>query len=152
MGRPAIPYDSEIAEDICELIATTHLGMEDVLDKLRVTNPSTPSLATVYRWLASSEEFRQKSARARELQGDSIVDLALKEAYASRIGVISTIKEWGEEVKTADNVERSKLIVQTLLKRAGQLAPKKYGEKLDLNHGGTVGVSLINSIPRPERG
>jgi hypothetical protein len=48
-------------------------------------------------------------------------------------------------------VQRSQLIVQTLLKRAGQLNPKKYGERLDLNHGGTVGVNLVNDIPRPDR-
>jgi hypothetical protein len=135
-----------MAEDICEVIATTYLGMEDVLDKLRESNPATPSLATVYRWLASSDEFREKSARARELQGDSIIDLALKEAYNSRVGVITTVKESGTEIKRADNVERSKLIVQTLLKRAGQLAPKKYGDKLDMNLSGKDGGPIQAAI------
>ncbi len=150
-GRPSIPYDPEIAEDICEVIATTHLGMEDVLDKLRGANPATPSLATIYRWLATSEEFREKSARARELQGDSIIDLALKEAYSSRVGVITTEKEWGTETKTADNVERSKLIVQTLLKRAGQLAPKKYGEKIQQEISGTDGGPLVFTLKRVDQ-
>jgi hypothetical protein len=51
----------------------------------------------------------------------------------------------------SDNVERSKLIVQTMLKRAGQLDAKKYGEKLDLNHAGNVGVTMVSDIPRPPR-
>jgi hypothetical protein len=156
-GRPSIPFDQEIADEVCERIATTQLSLEDILLEMRNGDyPKTPSLRTVWRWLESNEAFRQSSVRAREIQGDYFVDLAVKEAFSSRIGEISTEKESKSggtftETRTADNVERSKLIVQTLLKRAGQLAPKKYGEKLDLNHGGSVGVQLVNDVPRPER-
>ena len=147
-----MPYDEALADEICELIATTHLGMEDVLNKLRETNPSTPSLATVYRWREASEEFREKSARARELQGDSIVDLALKEAYTSRIGVIvKDSSKDGRTETTSDNVERSKLIVQTLLKRAGQLAPKKYGEKIQQELSGKDGAPLVFQVRRVDK-
>lgn len=40
-------------------------------------------------------------------------------------------------------VERSKLIVQTLLKRAGQLDAKKYGDRIDLEHSGEIAIKRV---------
>ncbi len=151
-GRNPIPFNQEIADEICERIITSRMGLEWVLDSMRSGDyPTTPSLPTIYKWMRENPEFLEESARAREMSADTYVDAALQEAHSSRVGVITTTQEWGEQTKTADNVERSKLIVQTLFKRAGQLNPRKYGDKLDLNHGGTVGVNLINDIPRPKR-
>ena len=97
----------------------------------------------IYRWLAEVPEFRENSARARELQGDTIIDTAIRYAKKPLIGTTSTTMAWGEKVKTGDNVQRSQLIVQTLLKRAGQLAPKKYGDKVEHEHKGTISLQQL---------
>jgi hypothetical protein len=87
---------------------------------------------------------------ARKRQATILHDEAQEEAMRPLLGEIekTVIKPDGREIHTTrnDNVERSKLIVQTLLKRAGQLAPSKYGDKLDVNHSGA-----IKSILVPER-
>lgn len=127
------------------------MGLEYVLDSMRADPEweGTPGLTTAYRWMASNPAFAETSARARELSADTYVDAALQEAHISRVGVITTVKQGktdgttGTEERTSDNVERSKLIVQTLLKRAGQLNPKKYGDKLDLNHSGEVAIKRV---------
>lgn len=155
-GRPPLPFNQEIADEICERLVTSRMGLEYVLDSMRA-DPAwegTPGLTTAYRWMAANPTFAECSARARELSADTYVDAALQEAHSARLGVVRTTKSGkGEdgpdtEERTSDNVERSKLIVQTLLKRAGQLNPKKYGDKMDLNHSG--GIQLLNSIPRPD--
>ena len=107
---------------------------------------ATPSVSVIYRWLSEQPDFQQKSARARELQGDTLADLAMKHALNPMIGETRTTMEWGEQVKTGDNVQRSQLIVQTLLRRAGQLAPKKYGDKLALEH--SVDESLAQRLEK----
>lgn len=152
-GRPSIPFDQRIADEICERFVESRMGLEHVLDSMRADPEfsATPGLTTIYKWMDANPSFAEASARARVLSADTYVDAAVIEAHSAREGVITTTQEWGDQVKVADNVERSKLIVQTLLKRAGQLNPKKYGEKLDLNHGGSVGVQLVNDIPRPKR-
>lgn len=152
-GRPSIPFDQRIADEICERFVESRMGLEHVLDSMRKDPEfsTTPGLTTIYKWMDANPSFAEASARARVLSADTYVDAAVIEAHSSREGVITTTQEWGDQVKVTDNVERSKLIVQTLLKRAGQLNPKKYGEKLDLNHGGSVGVQLVNDIPRPKR-
>lgn len=130
LGRPRIEFDQQIADDICELIATTDLGLEDVLAELKKCNPKIPSFSTIYKWMRENESFMQNSARARELQGDTIIDQAIKEARTVRIHTITRETERGIEVTTQDNVQRSQLIVQTLMKRAGQLNSKKYSDKV----------------------
>jgi hypothetical protein len=156
-GRPLIPFDQTIATEICERIVESRMGLEHVLDVMR-SEPEwskTPTLVTIYRWMTENDGFFKDSARARQLSADTYVDAAVNEAHTQRIGKIEGTKETKDgtfaESKIVDNVQRSQLIVQTLLKRAGQLNPKKYGERLDLNHGGTVGVNLVNDIPRPDR-
>jgi len=46
-------------------------------------------------------------------------------------------------------VQRSKLRVDARKFRAVKLAPKKYGDKIDMNHGGTLTVTVDRS-PVPD--
>lgn len=140
MARPT-SFKPETAEAICARIATSRLGLEEVLAELR----NAPSQSSVYRWLDAEPAFREKYSRAREFQADYMADLVVKEAFTPRIGKIQKKTPRGPEVTVSDNVERSRLIVSALLKRAAQLAPKKYSDKLDLNHGGTVGVAISDA-------
>lgn len=142
-GRPAILFDQEVADAICDMLAETDLGLASILIELRKTLPQTPGVTTIYKWMNQNEEFAKSSARARELQADTIMDQAIAEAKSSRVGQVVTEKPDGTEVKTADNVERSKLIVQTYFKRAGQLSPKKYGEKIEHEHVGKVTLETL---------
>lgn len=140
-GRPTLPFNQKIADEICERLVSSRMGLEYVLDSMRADPEweGTPGLTTVYRWMAANPTFAETSARARELSADTYVDAALQEAHSARLGVITTVKPGKTpdttevEQRTSDNVERSKLIVQTLLKRAGQLNPKKYGDKVELD-------------------
>lgn len=114
-----------------------------------------PSTVTVQTWRKTYPEFREAYKDARDQQAELLHDEAQRVAREPLPGIVekTVIKPDGREIHTtsSDNVERSKLLVQTLLKRAGQLAPSKYGEKVDLNHSGAVGVTLLNDIPRPNR-
>ena len=81
------------------------------------------------------EDVLKIYTRARQLQADFLVDEAVKVARTPLIGITSrtVTKNTGKTehiVIEGDNVERSKLIVYTLMKRAAQLNPKKYGEHL----------------------
>ena len=137
MARPSYEYDPELAQVICERLSTSEMGLEDILDELRrVRGPEkiTPGLTTIYKWMEAHPEFAESSARARRFQAQILHDRAQKAAREALIGRIEktvvTDKGTETQITTADNVERSKLIVQTLLKRAGQLDSKKYGDKL----------------------
>lgn len=144
-GRPPIPYDPEIADEICERFATQVKGLEAILSDLKAERGElpTPSLSVIYRWLEENPEFQESSARARQLRADTLADLRLQYALEPLIGTTSTTMEWGEQVKIGDNVSRSQLIVQTISKHIGQLNPKKYGEKQEIEHIGKITLESL---------
>ncbi len=145
-GRPPLPFDEDLADYICERLATSELGLEQILQERRDMGLSSVSTQTIYRWREANDQFRSNSARAREMQAELLHDRAQLAAQTPLTGEV--VKEvWypaeGEKpaysertVTVSDNVARSQLIVQTTLKRAGQLAPKRFGDKIDMNLGG----------------
>jgi hypothetical protein len=113
MGRPST-YSEEIADRICERIiegaALYKLCEED----------GFPGEKTVYQWLDKHEDFAQKYARARELQQDREADK-----------IVSIADE-------TDDPNKARLQIDARKWRASKLAPKKYGDRLDLNHSGAI--------------
>lgn len=148
MGRPSI-YTQELADKICDRIATSEMGLEQVLEEIRLTDGEAPSTTTIYRWLEENSEFREQSARARRMQAELLHDRAQIAAQTPLIGhsVKDSAKD-GRTTTTGDNVERSKLIVQTMLKRAGQLDPKKYGDRVQQEITGKDGGAVVFTVEK----
>jgi IS30 family transposase len=154
-GRPAIPFDQELADEVCERIATTELGLEQVLQERVDQNKTSVSSTTIYKWLNSFPKFAEQSARARKMQAELLHDRAQIIAQQTLIGKIETVKETKDgtfaESRVSDNVERSKLIVQTMLKRAGQLDAKKYGDRTVLAGDPDAPLVLADAIAKARK-
>ena len=112
-GRPSL-YTDEIADAICEAI------IEGGALYRICEQEGFPSENTVYRWIEEKPEFREKYTRARELQQDREAD---------KIVVIAD--------ETTDP-NKARLQIDARKWRASKLAPKKYGDRLDLNHSGSI--------------
>jgi len=93
-------------------------------------------------WLAKHEEFLHHYARAREVQAylgeDEIIEIA---DDASRDFVERVVKGRKQIVFDKQNVERSKLRVEARKWLMAKRLPKRYGEKIDLNHSGEMSIS-----------
>jgi len=136
--RPS-DYSDELADAICEAIATTARGLDFICDG----NESFPHASTVHRWLNVHDAFRESYLRARERQADLIFDECLQIADEPLNGVETTTKPDGSvETREGDMLGHRKLQIDTRMRMAGKLAPKKYGDKVDLNHGGEVGLKV----------
>jgi hypothetical protein len=85
-GRPS-HYSAEIADTICDRLA----GGESL--RAICADAGMPDRATVSRWLARYEEFRNLYGFARECQAECLVDEILKIArdssrdYVKKVGV-----------------------------------------------------------------
>jgi hypothetical protein len=139
MGRPS-DYTQEIADRICEKIADGLSLRSICLDE------EMPNKATVFRWLAAKKEFSDQYARAREAQADTLADEMLDIAddgdndwMERKVGGASV--GWQEN---GEAIGRSRLRLDTRKWIASKLKPKKYGEKVDMQHTGPDGgpVSL----------
>ena len=142
MGKaPAIKWNSELEDSICGAIAVDPRGLIHICEENEF-----PAPVSIYRHLLQSEEFRNKYARAREMQLQVLADELVPLADKDRICHKRTIKADGsEEVVILDQVERTKLQIETRKWLLGKLAPKKYGDKVDMNLSGEVALKQVVS-------
>jgi|SRR6185437_15150623 len=121
MARPS-SYSEEIADRICEWLADGK-SLKAFCDET-----GNPSQSMVYRWVAANAAFREKYARAREDQAETLAD---------------EIVAIADEATDSDTAQVARIKIDARKWVAGKLAPKKYGDKLDLNHSGEVAVKRV---------
>lgn len=119
-GRPTL-YNEELAAKICERIIEGESLVTICKDE------DFPALGTIFRWLGEEDktEFRDNYARAKEQQADTMAEKMMAVA----------------EDETQD-VQRSRLIVDTYKWQASKLKPKKYSERLDVKAEGSFTVII----------
>ncbi|MBB6304037.1 terminase small subunit protein [Rhizobium leucaenae] len=127
-GRPS-NFTPEIADQICE-----HLAGGESLKSICLAE-GMPHRATVFRWLAAHESFRDMYARAREAQADALFDEVLDIADTPVTGEKTKIDAAGNvvEMTKADMIEHRRLQIDARKWVAAKLRPKVYGDKLDLD-------------------
>ena len=135
-GRPST-YSEVITEAICEGLILGR-SLVQICD-----DPDFPDTATVYRWLEKHEDFRDKYARARELQAERYAAEIIALADTPTEGRKVVIKPDGsEEITIGDTVERTRLQIDARKWYASKLAPKKYGEKVQAEVSGPDGGAV----------
>lgn len=118
MARPS-DFTQEKANAICELL------MEGRSLRSICAQDDMPSQTTVFRWLNAQPQFREQYAHARDNQADTYADRAVDEAL------------------TAEDASIGRLRMDALKWAAGKLAPKRYGDKLDLSHSGQIQITKV---------
>jgi hypothetical protein len=133
MGRPP-KYNQEVADTICEEIATSSKSMVTICKELGV------EVRSVFRWLRDNKDFCHQYACAREAQSDFLVEemLNIADDHTRDVQEIELIPGSGIKSQTVDYevIQRSKLRVDTRKWIASKLKPKKYGDKLDVTSDG----------------
>ncbi|WP_343684017.1 hypothetical protein [Asticcacaulis sp.] len=138
MARPS-KYTPEIAKRICALIARSSVGLATLLDQ----HDDLPCEDTVYEWLANHDEFPEWYAQAREQQATFLLDEVPEIADDGRNDWMEKFGRDGSSIGWQVNgeaVARSRLRVETRLKLAEKLAPKKYGARQDINLKAAIAV------------
>lgn len=128
-GRPST-YTQEIADTICERIAEG--------ESLRTIcrDAHMPARSSVFKWLSIHTLFADHYARARIAQADALAEQILEIADETSHDTITKTNADGSEYKVPDSewIARSRLRVDSRKWLASKMAPKKYGERLDLGN------------------
>lgn len=127
-GRPS-SYTDEVADIICARLAAG--------ESLRAicADPDMPSTSMVFRWLQAREDFRERYAHAREHQSEALLEEIFEIADDARNDWMERQRQDGstETVLNTEHVQRSKLRIETRKWAMAKLAPKRYGDKLELS-------------------
>ena len=103
--------------------------------------PDMPNRSTFIDWINSDPILSHRFARAREIGGDVIAEECLKIADFSALDTLINEKT-GNPQADSEWIARSRLRVDTRLKLLAKWYPKKYGEKLDIEHSGKTTMEV----------
>lgn len=139
-GRPST-FTQEVADEII-----TRLSKGEPLEQI-CRDEHMPASRTVSDWKKAHATFSADFVRAREEGFDAIAASCLEIAD---YGLNDTYVDDDGNVRTdTDVIQRSKLRIETRLKLLSKWHPKKYGDRVDLNHGGQ-GDNPLQTVTRIE--
>jgi hypothetical protein len=127
-------YDrAAIMDYVCERLATSSLGLASILDA-----PGMPCYAAVTQWMRADPALREQYERAKEDQADFMAD-----------EIIKIIDELPQEIVDDKGSRRYDSAFVTWQKNrvdarkwcAAHLKPKRYSDRIDLNHSGEIKTS-----------
>lgn len=106
-----------------------------------------PSNVSVYEWLSDDNEFANRYARACEIRADKMADDILTICDSTEDDII--IDSDGNHITNHNVIQRDKLRVDTRKWLLSKLAPKKYGDKIDVTTGGDK-VNNLTMLQLPD--
>lgn len=140
---PAKPDLKDKIPEILDAIASGR-SLNEICDQ-----DGYPHRVTFLRWVREDEDLERKYSLAISMRAD---------VYFERMLDIAANQELGETVKTVDGpdgekteitkgdmVNHRRLHIDTIKWALARMNPKKYGDKVDLNHGGKVKVVPLSS-------
>ena len=137
-GRPS-KYTNKLADKICKMIAQGQ-SVRSICAKKDMI-----SMQTFFRWLRENDKFREQYARACEersyMHAEDIIEIAdnATNDYMEKL-------ESDGYIFNSENVQRSRLRIDTRKWLMSKLNPKVYGDKLDMTtNGNDIGVTLSAS-------
>ena len=112
LGRPT-DYTKDMADKICERISGG-LSLRAIC-----AEAGMPARGTVYRWLIENADFQDQYTRAREKQADYFAEEIIEIADSA--------------VAESAAVSKAKLQIDARKWATSKIAPKKYGDKTELD-------------------
>jgi len=123
-------YPVEIRDKIIEQLIDGSKSLRQICKQ-----KGMPDRVTVLRWMNEDEDFAAKYARARAAQADGIGDEMAAIEDAVRSGKMQA--------------KAARVVLWSMQWRAARIAPKKYGQKLELE--GSLGLAhLVAQAAAPQ--
>ena len=127
IGRPPQPVPAALAEDMLVWLSQGKPLRE------WCSQPSKAHFTSVYDWISKDASFALRVRAAREAGYDVIADECL------------TIAD--TEPSDSVAVQWQRLRIDTRLKLLAKWNPRKYGDRVGLDHTGGVAIRVITGVP-----
>jgi len=143
-GRPT-KYNKRLADKICNALA-------DGKSLRKICNPKDmPNRGTVYRWLGENEKFNNQYARAKREMAEDMAEEILEIADDTSMDM-GFKKSEDKDGKGAtpfvdkENIQRSRVRIDTRKWLMSKLIPKKYGDKQEIEHSGELKIGFAETL------
>ena len=118
-GRPS-DYSDAMADRICAELPYIDGGIEKLCQQ-----PGMPTPSTVFLWLTKHQYFSDKYARARDTMAEVQAQRGINDALTAKDAQLGRLR-----------FDARKLL-------ASKLAPKKYGEKVEVESSGSQTIRVV---------
>lgn len=148
MARP-VKWEGEVKTKAIEHIlfeVSNGRSVRSILDK--ADREDLPSWVTFAEWLKEDEGLAKQYAYACEARADAIFEDMLEISDNTKKDII--VLEDGREIVDHNVIGRDKLRVETRKWMLGKMNPKKYGDKIQQEVSGSLGVTVIKVIDEGE--
>ena len=142
MGRTALPFDTDKADEICERLA----GGESLLKICK--DEGMPPQSLVFQWLIRNADFAANYARARQSWAESEFEKMMEIADTPQLGEKTKTTDKGVEVISGDMIDHRRLQVDARKWALARMFPKKYGDATLLKHSDPDGNKLDITVTR----
>lgn len=137
MPPAPMEYNPEIGDKICILIAEGQSLRQVLRENDFISAP------TFYKWIRLEPAFAEQYACACADRADGLFDEIFDIADDASNDWMEQNKEdnagWREN---GESVRRSAIRIDARKWALARMAPKKYGDRIDLNHGGGLTITL----------
>jgi hypothetical protein len=94
-----------------------------------VLDEHMPASCMIYRWLDNNESFREQYAQARVRQADYYAEMIIDESFGAHDASIGRLR------------------MDALKWASSKIAPKKYGDKIELESNNNQNLTLSFNVP-----
>jgi len=145
-NKPRITFNDALFDAILSRIASG-----ESMNKI-CSEPEMPTRKSFYEWVANDDALRDRYAYAMSVRADFLFDELIDIADTPREGVKTKIDDTGKTEETrGDMIEHRRLQVDARKWYLSKLAPKKYGDKVNLEHTGADGGAVKVEVSDTER-
>ena len=134
MGRPPEAVPEAVAEEIVEWISQG----KTLRDFCRLEGK--PAWRTVYAWMEKDKDFYARIAHARDLGYDAIAEETLEIIDTPPEMAESWSQGGGSKHRDSAHAGWLKNRVEQRMKLLAKWSPKKYGDKVGVEHSGAIAL------------
>lgn len=142
-GRPT-KYSLELADKICERLAAGE-SMRSIS-----RDPGMPACSSMFKWIREHEEFSVQYDKAKEESADALLEDMFDIADNANNDWMEKHGESEGYMQNGEAIQRSRLRVDVRKWAASKLKPKKYGDKQEIKHSGSIGLKEISQMTDEE--
>jgi len=121
-------------------------SVRNILHPKKRDKDKLPSYVTFLKWLSSDEDLANQYARAMEWRAEGLLEDTIEIADDTSNDLVIDKEVDGIRIMKPDkdHILRTRLKIEARQFAIGKMAPKKYGERLDVTSGGKELASKID--------